>query len=145
MRISALSPAKNSAAREVIPIRVLVVDDEPLIQWSVCTALAAAGFDAVAARGAEEARRCAAEWPPPKVVVLDIHPDGGGCELMTDIRKIYPDCRFLVMSTARRSGNAWPQTNGVQAVEKPFDLAEVVAQVVRLVDQAVQQGPLQTD
>lgn len=139
MRISALSPAKNSTARGVIPIRVLVVDDEPLIQWSVCTALVAAGFDAVAARTAEEARRCAAEWPPPKVVVLDIHPDGGGRELMTDIRKIYPDCRFLVMSTARRSGDAWPQTNGVQTVEKPFDLAEVV----RLVDQAAQQGPPQ--
>lgn len=138
MRISALSPAKNSTARGVIPIRVLVVDDEPLIQWSVCTALAAAGFEAIAARTAEEARRCAAEWPPPKVVVLDIRPDGGGHELITDIRKIYPDCRFLVMSTARRSGYAWPETNGVQTVEKPFDLAEVV----RLVYESVT-GPIQ--
>ena len=139
MKISALSPAKNFTARGLIPIRVLVIDDEPLIQWSVCTALAAAGFEAVGARSAEEARRFAAEWPPPKVVVLDIRPDGQGRELVTDIRKIYPDCRFLVMSTARRSGVAWPQTSGVQTVEKPFDLAEVV----RLVDQAVQQGPLQ--
>lgn len=138
MKISALSPAENFTARGLIPIRVLVIDDEPLIQWSVCTALAAAGFEAVGARAAEEAHRLAAEWPPPKVVVLDIHPDGEGCELMADIRRISPNCRFLVMSTARRSGAVWPQTDGVQTVEKPFDLAEVV----RLVEQAVQQGPL---
>lgn len=138
MRTSALAPAKNSTSREGIPIRVLVVDDESLIQWSVCTALAAAGFDAVAARTADDARRIAAEWPPPKVVVLDIRPDGDGRELVTDIRKIYPGCRFLVMSTARRAGVIWPQTTGVQSVEKPFDLSEIV----RLVDHVVQQGPV---
>jgi DNA-binding NtrC family response regulator len=117
---------------------VLVVDDEPLIQWSVCTTLASAGFDPVPARTADEARRIAAEWPPPKVVLLDIRPDGEGRELMTEIRQICPDCRFLVMSTVRRAGVTWPQTRGVQCVEKPFDLAELV----RLVDAASHEGPL---
>jgi DNA-binding response OmpR family regulator len=139
MRISGTSTAKNLSPRRVIPVRVLVVDDESLIQWSVCTALASAGFDAVGARTRDEALRIAAEWPPPKVVVLDITPDGDGRELMTDIRSIYPDCHFLVMSTARRAGVTWPQTTGVRIVEKPFDLAELV----RLVDAAGQEGSLQ--
>lgn len=139
MRSSAHAAANNFTDRGVIRTRVLVVDDEPLIQWSVCAALAAAGFDAVAARTPDEARRVAAELPAPQVVVLDIHPDGAGRELMADLRQMNPACRFLAMSTARRAGAAWSQLEGVQIVEKPFDLAEVV----RLVVDSVEQGPLQ--
>lgn len=128
-----LQPAgKKSTIRELIPVRVLVVDDEPLIRWSVCMALAAAGFEAMPAHSAEDARRLAAEWPPPKVVLLDMPPDGAGCALIAEIRSIYPDCRFLVMSTTRGCC-ADLNVTGVQTIEKPFDLAEIV----RLVDEAV--------
>ena len=129
MSISGLSPAENSPARGIIPARVIVVDDEPLIQWSVCTALAAAGFDAIGARTAEQARHVAEEWPPPRVVVLDIRPERERAELIANIRAIYPNCRFLVMSTDRRSTADHPYDAGVQTVEKPFDLAEIVRMI----------------
>jgi two-component system OmpR family response regulator len=115
-------------------VRVLVVDDEALIRWSVCAALTSAGFDVVAAGTADEALAIAAEWPPPKVALLDVQPDGQGRELMAGIRRIYPDCRFLGMSTARRGGPG-SEASGVQTVEKPFDLSELV----RLVEEAVRQ------
>lgn len=136
MKIPDRLPAKIAAPREVIPGRVLVVDDETLIRWAVCTALAIAGFDAIGAGTAEEARRVAAEWPPPKVILLEIRPDGGGYELIEEMRRICPDSRFLVMSTVRRSGATWPQAPGVESVEKPFDLAVLV----RLVEHAAQQA-----
>jgi DNA-binding response OmpR family regulator len=114
---------------------VLVVDDEALIRWSICMALVAAGFDAVSAGSSDDACLLAAEWPPPKVALLDIPPDGHACELMARLRRIYPDCRFLIMSTTRGKCPTLDNTL-VQVVAKPFDLGEVV----RLVGEAVRQG-----
>ena len=103
---------KSPIARAVIPTRVLVVDEEPLIRWAVCSALTAAGFDAVSAADAGEASRLATQWPPPKVVLFDlISSDPSGVDLLFDIRCIYPDCRFVVMTAAadRPPGRTLPQ------------------------------------
>lgn len=138
----ALQPAgKNPTPREIVRTRVLVIDDEPLIRWSLCTALAAAGFDAVGAHTEEEARRLAAEWPPPKVVLIDIGADGKGWGLITEIRRIYANCRFIGMSTARR-GAVWLQCEGVEMIEKPFELAGVVMMVVGLCRASLASGAL---
>ena len=120
---------KNSPPGGELPTRVLVVDREPLIRWAVCTALTAAGFDAVPAGTRDEARRVAAEWPPPKVALLDIDPDGQGRELLADIAAIYPTCTFIVMSTARRGGLSGLRVEGLRVIEKPFDLDGLVAVV----------------
>ena len=120
--------------RGILPTRVLVVDDEPLIRWSVCTALAAAGFDAIAAADAAEAYRLAAEWPPPKVVVVDLRwSQTDGLELVRRIRRVYADCRFLIMTTAHGDASGAAQrTGGVEVIEKPFDLGELVDAVSTL-------------
>ena len=118
--------------RAIVRTRVLVVDDEPLIRWSLCTALAAAGFDAVAAADAPAAARLASEWPPPRVVLVDLeNPDVDGKELLTGIRAVYPDCRFLIMTTDPRPGNGYC-VDGVDVVEKPFDIARIVDRVSTL-------------
>lgn len=125
---------KTPTGRAIVPTRVLVVDDEPLIRWSVCAALAVAGFDAVAAADAAEACRLAAEWPPPKVALLDLRcPDTEGQELVRQIRSVYPDCRFLIMTTAQRGGTSDPTpAGGVEVIEKPFDLGRLVDAVAGL-------------
>jgi DNA-binding NtrC family response regulator len=110
---------------------VLVVDEEALVRWSLCTALVDEGFDAVAAANPLDARRIAAEWPPPRVAIID----GGvpGAEdraLMRSIREVYPECRFVIMTTAHRA--EVHGRNGAHAcavIEKPFDLAKVVRMV----------------
>lgn len=132
MVISLLPAVKKSAQRGLIPARVLVVDDEPLIRWSICVALAAAGFDADSASTADEARRLAAAGPPPRVVLLDVHPDGQPQPLIDQIRATCPDSRFLVMSTARQTTDTLHQFGDVQVVEKPFDLMDLVAAVSEL-------------
>ena len=126
----ALAPqpvTKKSPLRAIVPTRVLVVDDEPLIQWSLSTALAAAGFDAVCARTTLDARRLASEWPPPRVAIIDAWPGGDVRELVEAIRSIYPPCKFIVMSTDGGDGDA----GDVMTLRKPFDLTEVVKLVQR--------------
>ena len=122
MPLVPLTIRKKSPVREIVPTRVLVVDDEPLIQWSLSTALAAAGFDPICARSALDARRLASEWPPPRVAIIDVWPGGDVHELVDAIRSIYPPCTFIVMSTDGGDGDA----AGVITLRKPFDLTEVV-------------------
>jgi DNA-binding NtrC family response regulator len=118
--------------------RVLVVDDEPLVQWALATSLAAAGYEVVTAQTALEARQIAAMVPQPDIVLLDLRPqDVNGGVFFDEIRMVAPDCRFLVLSTERR-GDAPPAWEGIQVIEKPFDLAEVA----RLVDESLRQPPL---
>jgi two-component system KDP operon response regulator KdpE len=130
--MSLLQTVKKSAPRGIVPARVLVVDDEPLIRWSICVALIAAGFDADSASTADEARRLAATGAPPSVVLLDVHPDSQPQPLIDEIRGISPDSRFLVMSTARQTSETLRRFGDVQIVEKPFDLMHLVSAVSEL-------------
>jgi two-component system, OmpR family, KDP operon response regulator KdpE len=127
--IPLLPAVKKSAPWGCVPARVLVVDDEPLIRWSICVALTAAGFDADSAATADEARHLAAVGAAPCVVLLDVHPDGQPQPLIDRIRAISPDSRFLVMSTARQTADTLRQFGDVPIVEKPFDLADLVSAV----------------
>jgi two-component system KDP operon response regulator KdpE len=127
-----LPAVKNPAQHGLTRGRVLVVDDEALIRWSICVALTAAGFDADSASTADEARRVAAAGTPPRVILLDVHPDGRPQPLIDQIRAVSPDSRFLVMSTARQSTDTPRPFGDVQLVEKPFDLMKLVAAVSEL-------------
>jgi DNA-binding NtrC family response regulator len=119
----------------VAPTRILVVDGEPLIRWSICTALATEGLDAVAAADPAEARRLAADWPPPRVVLFDLRaPDHDSLELLSDIRRLYPDCRFIIMTTARGYSLRYAFGDAVELVQKPFDLTQLVQLVKELAD-----------
>jgi two-component system OmpR family response regulator len=120
---------KVPTVRAEIPARVLIIDDEPLIRWSLSAGLRLEGFDAVTAASAEEARSVAGQWPGPDVVLIDLrlHDTDVGA-LIEDLRRAAPGCRFLVLTTsgkdAQRSG-----MQGVTIITKPFDLAEVVSLV----------------
>lgn len=127
-------PGKTSLVRAEIPTRVLVVDDETLIRWSICTALAAEGFDPVPAADADEAQRLLGQWPPPRVAILDWRfSNGDAQDVRTLIHSVYPDCRFLIMTTAARgAGNGAGPSDRVEVIEKPFDLARIVQLVDKL-------------
>lgn len=122
---------KVSDRRARIPTRVLVVDEEALVRWSLCTALSDEGFDAVAAANPLDARRIAAEWPPPRVAIIDS--DVPGAEdraLMRSIREVYPECRFVLMTTAHPDdAGSRHGAHACAVIEKPFDLSTVVRMV----------------
>jgi DNA-binding NtrC family response regulator len=132
--IPAMTREKFCDSRGVIPTRVLVVDEEALVRWSLCTALAAAGFDAVAAETIQDAQRLVSEWPPPRVAIIDSHAGGAGDRaLIRTIRDVYSDCRFVILTTTRRGDVDDPGgASAVAVVEKPFDLSKVVRVVADL-------------
>jgi DNA-binding NtrC family response regulator len=124
---------KTPVTRAIVPTRVLVVDSEPLIRWSICAALTAEGFDAVAAANPVEAARLATDWPPPRVVLLDLRtPDEDAADLLA-CRAVYPDSCFVIMTTEpRAAGLDAARANGIEVIEKPFDLRRIVESVTRL-------------
>ena len=106
--------------------RVLVIDNEPLVRWSLATGLRLAGFDAVEVSDAAEARVMARLPPAPDVVMLDLQLwDADPRQLVSEIRGFAPDCRFLVLAVEGKDIEA-PAWDGVEVIGKPFDLNEVI-------------------
>ena len=117
---------------------VLIVDDEPLIRWSVAESLEAAGYRVVEAGSAAEALRFFpvrnGESPNGAVeaVVLDLKlPDSRDLGLLRQILRLSPGCRVILMTAhgtpeileeALKSGAAGVLT-------KPFDMKQVVDMV----------------
>jgi len=127
--IPAPQPAKTPVAREGIPRRVLVIDDEPLIRWALSVGLAGAGFDTVTASGGADARAAAAAWPRPDVILLDVH-QADCSQLLADLRRAAPGCRVLMLGTCCDPA-AEARWQGIEIIAKPFDLPDVIERVQR--------------
>lgn len=127
--IPTCSCGKFTDAGAKIPPRVLVVDNEPLVRWSLTTGLRLSGFDADAAADATEARALARHGPRPDVVLLDARLWGADPQdLLDEIRSMAPQCRFLILAVAGQDVclSSW---DAVTVIRKPFDLDDVVRRV----------------
>ncbi len=109
---------------------VLVVDDEPLIRWSLSEGLVENGYAVRLAGNAAEARAAlAALGTQPLVVVLDLRlPDSVDLTLLREIRRNWPGAPVVMMSAhgtsedVKRAG----ELGACRFVEKPFDVTEMV-------------------
>jgi DNA-binding NtrC family response regulator len=113
--------------------RVLVVDDEALIRWSLSEGLGDGGYDVQQAGSGAEARVAldAADGQP-LVVVLDLRlPDVADLSLLQEIRSRRPDAPVIMM-TAHGTPDDAARAKALGAsgfVSKPFDVAEMVQRV----------------
>lgn len=129
-----MSPDPTGAERSVLrradgnPVRVLVVDDEPVLAELVSMALRYEGWDIVTAGDGATAVAAARETPP-DVVVLDVMlPDMSGLEVLRRLREQIPGLPLLLL-TAKDSVEdriAGLTAGGDDYVTKPFSLEEVV-------------------
>ena len=134
-------PGSSGTAREFPgktvkkpPYHVLVVDDEPLIRWSVTETLAELGLDAEQADCAASALHAITTTALPfDVVVTDLRlPDMNDLSLVATIRQLLPDTP-LVLMTAFSTPEIIAEARrlGVCAVlYKPFELEELVSLVM---------------
>ena len=113
--------------------RVLVVDDEALIRWSIVETLSRAGHVVIEAGDAATALRGLTEKREPiDVVLLDYRlPDSNGLDLVTTIRQRSPGSAVVLMTAyGTPEVIARALDMGVHRVlNKPFnmdDLASVV-------------------
>ncbi|MGE2736677.1 response regulator transcription factor [Mycolicibacterium vaccae] len=110
------------------PIRVLVVDDEPVLAELVALALRYEGWEITTAGDGATAIARARETPP-DVVVLDVMlPDMSGLDVLRILRKENPSLPLLLL-TAKDSVEdriAGLTAGGDDYVTKPFSIEEVV-------------------
>jgi len=120
------------------PARVLVVDDEALIRWSLNERLSSAGYEVhEAGDGASALNYFRDGAPRIDVVVLDLKlPDADGVDLLKEIRRLSPTCRVILMTafgTPDKLVDA--RNNGAyDVVSKPFNLDKMLQAVERALD-----------
>lgn len=105
--------------------RLLVVDDEALIRWSLGEQLAKAGYDVVEAEDGASALDALRDQGPFDLVVLDLKlPDTDGLSLLKRIRQVAPACGVVMMSAfATPQDVSDARDIGVsEIIAKPFDV-----------------------
>jgi CheY-like chemotaxis protein len=124
-----VEPSGNfSDDADFFPKHVLVVDDEPLIRWSVCQTLSDLGFDVEEAPDAASALRSVTNAALPfNVVVLDLRlPDMNDLSLLGTLRQVLPSAALILMTafgTAEIVQEA--RALGATVLNKPFELDEL--------------------
>ena len=115
----------NSPSR----LRVLVVEDEPLIRWSIAETLAREGHTVLEAENAASAIRTLSDMPEPAdVVLLDYRlPDSNDLSLLATVRRLAPHSA-VVMMTAYGTPDVTSgalELGAYGVVDKPFDMHDL--------------------
>lgn len=116
--------------------KILVVDDENLVRWSLCRHLESLGYQVMGAGSCIEALALFQRESPFSLLITDLTmPDLDGFELMRRVSTLYPETRFLVI-TGNPSPEAVERARGagaLQTFEKPLDFGAIGSTVENLV------------
>lgn len=134
-----MTSSEMPAARERQPVTVVLVDDHALFRTGVRTELEQAGDEltVVAEAGSvAEAVACIMRYRP-QVVLLDVHmPDGGGVEVLRQVRPELPDVVFLALSVSDAAEDVIAVIRGGARgyVTKTISSRELVGAVLRVAE-----------
>jgi len=121
---------KESRAR-----RVLVVDDEALIRWSLTQTLEDRGFEVQQASSASDALERAGTDESFNVVLLDFRlPDSNDLRLLARMRQLLPGAAVILMtaySTPEMAQGAL-DLGAISVVSKPFEMKEIAKLVTQV-------------
>ena len=115
--------------------KVLVVDDEPLVCWSVAETLAESGYEVIEAYDAASAVHAVSPPArPPDVVLLDLFlPDSTDLALLSTLRRLVPATAIVVI-TAHGNPELREEAHriGAQALlDKPVEISALAPLVAR--------------
>ena len=115
-------------------LRVLVVEDESLIRWSIAETLAREGHTVIEASNAATAVQTLTDTPTPIDVVLldDRLPDSRDLGLVATVRRLRPDSAVVMMTASGTPEVAAGALDlGVYRVmNKPFDMRSLASTLV---------------
>ncbi len=106
--------------------RVLIIDDESLVRWSVRERLQQAGVDAAEAENAREGRKLLGDGAD--LVLLDVGlPDASGIDLIPEFREADPDVPIIMMTADDRAETAVAamKAGAFHYLTKPLNLDEL--------------------
>ena len=113
-------------------VKVLIVDDEPLIRWSLSEALADHGFEVTVAGDGRAAVSALGDRPLPDVVLLDYRlPDSDSLSLFQTIRDLVPTGQVILMTafgTPEVISSALA-LGAYRVVTKPFEINDIAAMI----------------
>jgi two-component system, NtrC family, response regulator AtoC len=113
-------------------LRILIVDDEPLIRWSLAETLEAAGHAVEEAGTAKQTLEALALGSAPDVVLLDFRmPDSKDLTLLQTIRQNRPHAAVIMMTafgTPEMIGEA-ERLGAYRVLNKPIDMTDLAALV----------------
>jgi len=109
-------------------LHVLIVDDEPLIRWSISETLGAAGHQVTEAADAASALKALAGAREPDLVLLDFRlPDSNDLGLLARIRQIAPAATVIMMTafgTPDVTAGAL-KLGAARVLNKPFNMHDL--------------------
>ena len=113
--------------------RVLVLDDERLVRWSLSQRLRADGIEVTEASTAAEAIQAA----PPDAAILDYRlPDGDGISVLKKLRAVDPDLPVMML-TAHNDTDLIVEAIKAGAsdyITKPFEVDDVALRLSRVIE-----------
>ncbi len=115
--------------------RVLVLDDERLVRWSIGERLKADGFEPVPSASVAEALDAAAKGVDAAILDYSL-PDGDGVSVLKSLRQLDPDLP-VIMLTANQEVDVVVEAIKAGAsdyVAKPFDVHNLVIRLTRAID-----------
>jgi DNA-binding NtrC family response regulator len=129
-----VEPNNSRTVLKNAQVKVLVVDDEPLIRWAVTEMLGDLGYRAVEAGDARGAIAALSESAPFEIMLLDVRlPDADGLTLFNRIRTLAPSARVILMTAdaTRELTDRAIALGAFAVVSKPFELTELADLVSR--------------
>lgn len=107
---------------------VLVVEDDPDLQWQLARMLTVRGNRVVGTSSAEGALELLRQWPVDLVLVDDGLPGMSGLELARTIRDAHPETAVVLMSShdTPQARIAAKLAGAVAVVAKPFQIDSLV-------------------
>lgn len=115
-------------------MKLLIVDDEKLFRWSLNKTLTRAGYQALEAPSAKEAKHLII-GEEPDIVLLDINlPDGNGIEILKWAKNSFPEMMFVMITARGRISDAVDamRSGAYDYLEKPVDMESLVEHVNRV-------------
>lgn len=111
--------------------RVLVVDDERLLRWSIAETLTVRGYEVAEAGDGRSAMQEIGSGERTDLVLLDLHlPDGDDLRLLARMRQKAPNAPIILMTAfPTREIVEGAQALGASVLIKPFDLDALAADV----------------
>jgi DNA-binding NtrC family response regulator len=129
-------PRNISETAKKSALRVLVVDEERLVRWTVTETLGARGYDVAEASDGKSAMKALVETAPfTSLVLLDLFvPDSCDLGVLRSIRSCWPAIPVILMTAfATREIIDEAFALGVFVMIKPFDINELAMMVDRTV------------
>jgi DNA-binding NtrC family response regulator len=125
---------------------VLVVDDEPLVRWSVAETLSDHGYQVMTVADAAAAMHVmAGPGKPPDVVLLDLWlPDRNDLEVLSAMQRLSPATKFILI-TAYGSEALFDdarQRGAFASLDKPVEMSALAPLVARALEAQPEAGSL---